>query len=415
MIDSIRSSALPSNMMLFAAKGALLVPPQEMIEILVYLANHNKVFGQQARLTLAGWDEASSLKAAADPNTPKEVLDYFIDLENLRPALLPALLENPSVDESFLIRFAASGSREQVELLLNSPRVSHSRAVLEILATSPNLTGMATLRVQEELSLLGSETESVPIAAEVSGEPAAETAGEMPPEATASLPAQEETPGEAADEMLNAFMTAHAAEIAAEGDKPFEPISAIHEELPSGAAEAPAEAKSLAVACAAPSEGAAAARRAIQKKWILSAEEQRGSALQKIAKLDTKGRILLAMKGTKEERSLLIRDGTKIVALAVLESPKVTDSEVERFATQKNVLEAVLREISMKRRFVKQYPIVRNLTFNPRTPIDVSLGLLKNLLIQDLRHLSGNKEVSDTVRKLATKMFRQKLDVTKRS
>ncbi|MBV8053010.1 MAG: hypothetical protein JOZ80_17605, partial [Acidobacteriaceae bacterium] len=132
-------------------------------------------------------------------------------------------------------------------------------------------------------------------------------------------------------------------------------------------------------------------------------------------KLDTKGRILLAINGKKEERSLLIRDGTKIVALAVLESPKVTDTEVERFASQKNVLEAVLREISMKRRFVKQYPIVRNLVFNPRTPIDVSLALLKNLLIQDLRNLSGNKEVSDTLRKLATKMFRQKLDVTKKS
>jgi len=415
MIDSIRNSALPSNMMQFAAKGALMVPPQEMIEILVYLANHNKVFGHQARLTLAGWDEASSLKAAADPNTPKEVLDYFIDPENLRPALLPALLENPSIDESFLIRLAASGRREQVELLLNSTRVSRSRAVLEILATSPNLTGMGATNVREKLSSLGVETESVPIAAQASGEPAAEAIGEIPPEATPSVAVvHQDSSGNGADEVANAFMTEHAAEIAAEGDKPFQPISATHEELPSEAAEASLEAKSAA-ASAGSSEETATVRRPVQKKWILSAEEQRGSALQKIAKLDTKGRILLAMKGTKEERSLLIRDGTKIVALAVLESPKLTDSEVERFATQKNVLQAVLREISMKRRFVKQYPVVRNLTFNPRTPIDVSLGLLKNLLIQDLRHLSGNKEVSDTVRKLATKMFRQKLDVTKKS
>jgi hypothetical protein len=118
------------------------------------------------------------------------------------------------------------------------------------------------------------------------------------------------------------------------------------------------------------------------------------------------------MKGSKEERSLLIRDGTKVVALAVLESPKITDSEVEKFANQKNVLESVLRGISMKRRFIKQYAILRNLTFNPRTPIDVSLGLIKHLLTQDLRNLAGNKEVSDTVRKLATRMFRQKLEVT---
>jgi hypothetical protein len=38
----------------------------------------------------------------------------------------------------------------------------------------------------------------------------------------------------------------------------------------------------------------------------------------------------------------------------------------------------------------------------------VALGLMKNLLTADLRHLTGNKEVSDTVRKLALRMFKQK-------
>ncbi len=98
------------------------------------------------------------------------------------------------------------------------------------------------------------------------------------------------------------------------------------------------------------------------------------------------------------------------MALAVLESPKVSDGEVERFASQKNVLEAVLRGIPMKRRFAKNYSIIRNLVFNPRTPLDLSLGLMKNMLVGDLRNLSNNKEVSDTVRKLATKMFKQKMD-----
>jgi hypothetical protein len=142
-------------------------------------------------------------------------------------------------------------------------------------------------------------------------------------------------------------------------------------------------------------------------------EERRGSVLQKIAGLDIKGRIQLALKGTKEERSILIRDGTKLVALAVLESPKVTDGEVERFANQKNVLEAVLRGIPMKRRFAKLYPVVRNLVSNPRTPLDLSLGLMKHLLVQDLKNLSGNKEVSDTVRKLALKSFKQKVETKK--
>jgi hypothetical protein len=81
---------------------------------------------------------------------------------------------------------------------------------------------------------------------------------------------------------------------------------------------------------------------------------------------------------------------------------------VEKVASQRNVLEAVLRAIPMKRRFIKNYSVVRNLVFNPRTPIDVSLGLMKNLLVADLRNLSGNKEVSDTIRKLALRNFKQK-------
>lgn len=409
MIDSVRNSALPSNMMQFAAKGALLVPPQEMIEILVYLANHNKVFGQQARLTLAGWDEASSREAAANSQTPKEVLDYFIDPENLRPALLPALLENPSVPENFLLRLAVSASREQVEVLLSSPRATGSKIALQTLAANPGVTAAAAEKIREKLAALGGAAGDAPAAAEVV-EPVPAGA---PEPATAAATIQEESSADPSDQAVVAFISQHATEIAAEAEKGFEPISSMHEELPS-VPEPPVEPKAAAVAASAGASEATPPR-APQKKWILSADEQRGSALQKIAKLDTKGRILLAIKGTKEERSLLIRDGTKIVALAVLESPKVTDSEVERFASQKNVLEAVLREISMKRRFVKQYPIVRNLVFNPRTPIDVSLGLLKNLLIQDLRSLAGNKEVCDTVRKLATKMFRQKLDVTKKS
>ena len=101
-------------------------------------------------------------------------------------------------------------------------------------------------------------------------------------------------------------------------------------------------------------------------------------------------------------------DGTKIVAMAVLDSPKISDGEVEKFASQRNVLEAVLRAIPMKRRFVKNYAVVRNLVFNPRTPLDIGLGLMKNLLVQDLRNLSANKEISDTVRKLALRMFKQK-------
>lgn len=393
MIDLVRKAAVPSNLMQFAAKGALLVPAPEMVEILVYLATENKVFGEQARLTLAGWDGTSGCEIVSSPSTPKEVLDYFIDHENLRPDLLPLLVENPSVAASHLVKLAVTATREQVETLLASPRVSGSQEVLSALMTNPHLRENETKRISDKLSAL-----PIPNGAAAALEGASP---EPPKEASESD----------SDEVLASFLTEHASEITAENEKEFEPTAFADESAASGVV--PQEGTAHAVT-ASSSAAAAAPARQLAKKWILSAEEQRGSALQKISKLDVKGRINLAFKGTKEERSILIRDGTKIVALAVLESPKITDGEVEKFAGQKNVLEAVLRQIPMKRRFMKMYPVVRNLTFNPRTPIDVSLGLIKNLLVQDLRHLAGNKEVSDTVRKLALKMFRQKLDVTKK-
>ena len=88
----------------------------------------------------------------------------------------------------------------------------------------------------------------------------------------------------------------------------------------------------------------------------------------------------------------------------------ITDAEVEKIALQKNVLESVLRQIPMKRKFAKNYNIMRNLVYNPRTPLDASLGLMKQLLPRDLKNLSENKEVSETVRRTATRMFKQKLE-----
>ncbi|HVO81059.1 MAG TPA: hypothetical protein VMT28_10025 [Terriglobales bacterium] len=406
MIDLIRASAVPSNLMQAAARGALSIPPGEMIEILVHLANHNKVFGEQAGLTLAGWDEAASRAAAADPNTPKEVLEYLIAPRNLRPVLLPPLLDNPSVVEELLVELAASGSREVVEAMLKSGRVNHSQPILNSLCLNPNLTENESTAIGNRLAALGIEAPGA--RAEPEPEPEQAAPPESPDEVLAT--AEEEPAGsdEVLDESLTAYLAEHAGEISSEEGKPFQAIGGVYDELEleEPASETPAGAATSA---------AAPHRASVQKKTYLSHDEERGTALQKIAKLDVKGRIQLAIKGNKEERSLLIRDGTKVVALAVLESPKLGDAEVERFASQRNVLEVVLRGIPMKRRFAKHYGIVRNLVFNPRTPMDVSLGLMKHILVRDLRNLAGNKEVSDTVRKLALKMFKQKTEVGKKS
>src|ERR1044071_8247243 len=137
MIDQILASRLPSNMMQFAARGALQVPPAENIEILVYLAKYNKVFGEVARMTLAGWDEKASMAVAANPQTPQEVLNYLISVDNLRPKLLPSLLENPSVRDEQLIKLATSALRDIIEIMLRSKRVRSSKDVIAALRSNP--------------------------------------------------------------------------------------------------------------------------------------------------------------------------------------------------------------------------------------------------------------------------------------
>ena len=393
MLDLIRTSQVPSNLMQSAARGALAVPPDEMIEILVYLALHNKLFSDQSRLTLAGWDEKASRAVAANPSTSAEVLGYLTASENLRIALLPQLAENPSVSEESLDALAVSGSRSVVEVLLNSPRVTNSPKLLQALQANPALR-------PNELAELGKKSVAMETTSAAAPEPAA---GD-----------------DEVETAVTKFLEDNAAELIAEKDKPFKPIGISLEELETAANEVElqseeatsqaiaAAATEAATAAAATEVAAAAAKKAKAAAAVI--ESRRDSVLQKIAKLDIRGRITLAMRGTKEDRSILIRDSTKLVAIAVLDSPKISDGEVEKFALQKNVLEAVLRAIPMKRKFAKNYNITRNLVQNPRTPLDLSLSLIKNLLVHDLKNLSGNKEVSDTIRKTALRMFKQKVE-----
>jgi hypothetical protein len=402
MIDQIRASKLPSNMMQFAARGALQVSAAENIEILVYLAKNNKVFGDLARMTLAGWDEKSSKAAAADPQTPPEVLNYLISPDNVRPALLPALLENPSVPEAPIVKLAVSAMRDTIDIMLKSARVRTLTGVIGALKSNPYLKKE---EVEELRALARASAAPATLPKDApAGEGAQSVAQEPETAASAETESGDVEAGGADDETVAAFLKEHADDIAAEGDKPFKPMGGIVELL--GEDYFPVTQSSEAPAAAAPTAPAVPAR---PPAPVVAKRE---NALQKISHLNVQGRIQLALKGNKEERSLLIRDGTKIVAFAVLEAPKLSDGEVEKFASQKNVLEAVLRQIPLKRKFMKNYKIIRNLVANPRTPLDLGLTLMKNILPPDLKNIAANKDVSETIRNLALKMYKQKMEAS---
>jgi len=144
-----------------------------------------------------------------------------------------------------------------------------------------------------------------------------------------------------------------------------------------------------------------------------ASEPERITLIQRIARMSAAEKIKTALTGNQEERLALIRDSNKIVSRAVLQSPKISDMEIENIAGMKNVTEEVLRLISMNRKFAKSYNVIRSLINNPRLPIDVGLPLLCRLNERDLKGLTLNKNIAEVIRSMAIKLIKQKEEANK--
>jgi hypothetical protein len=135
---------------------------------------------------------------------------------------------------------------------------------------------------------------------------------------------------------------------------------------------------------------------------------KRETLMQKVTHMNVVQRLTLALKGGRSERMLLIRDPNKLVQRCVMQSPRLTETEVESFAAMSNLSSEVLRTISLTRIFMKNYSVVKNLVNNPKTPLDVSLHLFPRLHATDLMKLTTNKNVNDTLRSAAIKLHRKR-------
>jgi hypothetical protein len=141
--------------------------------------------------------------------------------------------------------------------------------------------------------------------------------------------------------------------------------------------------------------------------------KDRETLIEKIGRMTVVEKIKAALTGNLETRSLLIRDANKMISRAVLQSPKISDSEAESYAAAKNVSEEVLRLIAANRKFMKTYVVLRALVNNPRAPIDVTIPLIPRINDRDLKGLSLNRNIPEVIRSMAIKVIKQKEDATK--
>jgi hypothetical protein len=132
-------------------------------------------------------------------------------------------------------------------------------------------------------------------------------------------------------------------------------------------------------------------------------EAEKLGLMERIAKMTVPEKVKAAIKGTREMRAILVRDSNKMVALAVLSSPRMTDTEIATIARMGSVSEDVLRVIARNRAWTKNYDVICALVKNSKTPLALSMNLLGRLNEKDVKLVSINRNVAEPLRIAARK------------
>ncbi|WP_265823591.1 hypothetical protein [Geovibrio ferrireducens] len=127
-----------------------------------------------------------------------------------------------------------------------------------------------------------------------------------------------------------------------------------------------------------------------------------------IQKMSIAQKIKLASKGNKQARGLLVRSPNKQISSAVMRNPRMTEDEVEFLVKNKSTSEHIFREVALNKEWMKSYTIISAIVRNPKTPLDITMGLVGRLMFQDVEYISRSKEVPATLRQAAARIVEQK-------
>ncbi|MCP3064330.1 hypothetical protein LXT21_36715 [Myxococcus sp. K38C18041901] len=137
-------------------------------------------------------------------------------------------------------------------------------------------------------------------------------------------------------------------------------------------------------------------------------EGKRLTLSQRLMKMSIAEKIKLATLGNKEARSALIRETNKLVAVAVIRSPRITDGEVLACAANRAMMDDVLRVIYNNREWTKNMKVKLALVKNPKVPLTVTMKFLNALRDGELKDLSRDKNVPAAVQTFAKKLLEKK-------
>ncbi len=124
----------------------------------------------------------------------------------------------------------------------------------------------------------------------------------------------------------------------------------------------------------------------------------------RLLKMRVHERIVCALRGTTEERAILINSRNRLIQRSVLACPKLTDHEIERFAASRSVSEEVIVHIAENRRWTRLYQINLALAFNPKTPVYAAKSVLMKLNYRDRMRVSRDRNLNPITRQIAQQL-----------
>ena len=343
LIEQFRRGGVPRDLRLMAAQGLLPLKPEDLVEMWTDLvADADEGVRAAAVQSLTGFPPAELLPILRSRETPAAVLSWAVTHRSERE-LREVTLQNTSLPDETIEALAPSLSQELAELVvINQTRLLRRTSLLVALESNQGLSNDQRRRLRE---------------------------------------------------LRETFRVGHADEPAA---------------APPPAAPAPAPAPPPAPAPE--PEPEVQLTEAEARARYLTVEEQgqadKVNVVQKIYTMNTAEKLITALKGSREERAILIRDPNRLVSSAVLGSPRITEAEIEAISGMKNVSDEILRKIGTDREYVKRYAVVSNLVRNPRCPIGIALTLVPRLNPRDLKGVSVDRNVPEAVRKHATKFVK---------
>lgn len=346
VIQQIESGVVPREALLTFARGFLPLEQEDVIAVLAYLAiSEDGETAVLAGTTLAEMPPRTLIGLASNENTAPEHLARLARASR-ENAVLEALIRNRALDDETVEHLALTADPHLQEVIvINQARILRAPQILDALLANPHLSGDVRRRAIE-------------------------------------------TREEFFDKK------ARLAELGVEEDLVDVPIEPIVDLLEAAKLED------------------AAPETAVKPSLALTeadANDPKKEALfARILKMSVAEKVLLAFRGNRSTRLILVRERNRLVASAAVRNPRMTDGEAESIAGMRDVTEEVLRLIALRRDWMSKYPIIVALARNPRTPVGVVLPLINRLTLRDLKGLKDDRGVAEVVRATSRKMYQAK-------